>query len=114
MEQITNRNHQTIRTGLVLLHWLFSVTVVTPLFLSSPSPSFTTNRRFGDGCSYYNYNRHCSMSVTDGMEDEPTTMGQGECLIPVMPGSKDQQRTINEGEVIARESGRSRSTSVNI
>jgi hypothetical protein len=73
MEQITNRNHQTIRSGLVLSHWLFSVTVVTSLLLSTPSPSFTTNRRFGEVCSYYNYNRHCifySMSTADGMEDE--------------------------------------------
>jgi hypothetical protein len=113
MEQITNRNHQTIRTGLVLLQWFFSVTVVTPLFL----PSFTTNRRYGEGCSYYNYNRHFnfySMSVTDGMEHEPTTMGKGECLVPVMPGSKDQQRTINEGEFIVRESVRNRLTGVNM
>jgi hypothetical protein len=104
--------------------------VVTSLqLLSTPSPSFTTNRRFGEVCSYNNYNRHCnfySMSSADGMDDEqkkrsigsisdaangklddkeekrnsfsllsknmtlpglrkhPTTMGKGECLVPVV------------------------------
>jgi hypothetical protein len=39
------------------------------------------------------------------LSTQPTTMGKGECLVPVMPGSKDQQRTINEGEFIVHESG---------